>query len=419
MRGITRIRFTNRMENALTEIALMLWPNDSQYEATMTAGPVLLDGRLLDTKVELEGLALRVELPHALSPGKTLDLSIPFWIEAYPLHPFMPQRFGIAEGVLIAPTFYPLVPRIVGNEWQIEAPPLAGDRTNSDTAFYQVKITAPAELTLAASGIRISQDPQEAGLQTEIYITGPMRDFAFALGDLMTESRLVGEVLLNAYVLPQHTDDQEKILDAAATQLALLSELIGPYPYTELDLVDAPGAFGGVEYPGLVYIGTLGTSQVIRPTIHEVAHQWFYALIGDDQVNQPWLDEAAASYTEVLYFERTGGVGMATGYLTDVRALLREYPDPTLPIGKSVGEYPTPSDYTVIVYRKGTLFFDALRRDLGDQVFFEFLRVYFDRYRYGFASAEDFQTAAEETCGCDLDALFDLWVYQGGELPVP
>jgi aminopeptidase N len=198
--------------------------------------------------------------------------------------------------------------------------------------------------------------------------------------------------------------------------MSLLGELIGPYPYPELDLVDAPGAFGGIEYPGLVYLGTLGTSWVIEPTVHEVAHQWFYGLIGDDQIKQPWLDEAAATYAEALYYEQVQGTGRGTGFLSDQRSIVRREPDPDLPIGLGVGDYADEYAYATFVYHKGALFFDALRGKLGETGFKVFLQEYYETYRYGFAEAQGFQLIAESICSCSLDTLFDLWVYEGGRI---
>jgi aminopeptidase N len=183
-----------------------------------------------------------------------------------------------------------------------------------------------------------------------------------------------------------------------------------------LDLVDAPGAFGGIEYPGLVYLGTLGSGWVIEPTVHEVAHQWFYGLIGDDQIEEPWLDEAAATYAEVLYYEEAQGTGRGTSFLSDLRSIIRREADPDLPVGLAVEEYGDEFTYAVFVYLKGALFFDALRRELGEAGFKDFLHEYFETYRYGFANSEGFQEIAEDTCSCDLDALFDLWVYEGGRV---
>ncbi|MES0343472.1 MAG: M1 family aminopeptidase, partial [Anaerolineales bacterium] len=130
-----------------------------------------------------------------------------------------------------------------------------------------------------------------------------------------------------------------------------------------------------------------------------------------------WLDEAAATYAEALYYEHALGSGRATGFLSDLRAIVREHPDPTIPIGLPVGDYASDADYAVFVYLKGALFFDALRGELGDRTFDKFLKAYYEQYQYGFASGSDFQDVAEETCRCDLQDLFDLWVYEGGVIP--
>jgi aminopeptidase N len=347
-----------------------------------------------------------------------LDISLPFEIEAGgPIGGFDPKRFGITEDVLAAPTFYPLVPLRVDGAWQVETAPPGGDTTNSDTAYYQVDLTVPQELALAASGVAVGSTVNGDGTVTTRYLTGPMRDFAFALGPFQSSEAIVDGVLVRAWALPEHSQDADEMLDAATTQLGILNDLVGPYPYVELDVVDVPGAFGGIEYPGIVFIGTLGTTWLVEPTVHEVAHQWFYGLIGDDQLHEPWLDEALATYAEVLYYEKTGRPGAATGLLSDLRSWVRSSSDPTLPIGWGVGEYPDPDAYALFVYGKGALFLDALRGEIGDEAFTKFLRSYFDQERYAFATGEAFQQAAEAACSCDLDEIFDLWVWEGGEIP--
>ena len=76
--GIARIQYTNPHSELLSDIVLMLWPNDIQYRAEASAGPALIDGQLVPAQSELGGLALRYELPEPLEPGATLDLSVPF-----------------------------------------------------------------------------------------------------------------------------------------------------------------------------------------------------------------------------------------------------------------------------------------------------------------------------------------------------
>jgi hypothetical protein len=418
MDGQARILFINPLHTPLRDLELMLWPNDPQYEAEMTAGPALIDGRFVDPVPLLGHLALSLPLAEPLMPGRQIDVTLPFHIEAGgPIGGSSPKRFGITEGVLIAPTFYPLVPLLVDGAWQVEPAPPGGDTTNSETALYDVTITSPREFGLAVSGTEIEHTDNPDGTQTSHDVTGPMRDVAFALGPFQTRTLKFEDVELRAWFLRQHAGAVDSMLEAARIQVGALTDWAGPYPYPQLDIVDAPGAFLGIEYPGLVFIGDLGGTDLIEPTVHEVAHQWFYGLVGDDQLHEPWLDEAAATYSEVLYYEAAGRSGRATGLLSDFRAWLRSYPHPTLPIGLGVGEYASEGEYSLFVYVKGALFFDALRRELGDDEFKDFLHLYFQTNRYGVAHGADLQEAAEDVCGCGLGSLFDLWVWTGGPIP--
>lgn len=418
--GEVSIFFTSPLDEPLHEFSLMLWPNEEQYESEMDAGPVTIAGQQIQPSFDANHLVLSFTLPSPLAPGASVSMSLPFSVQASgPIGGWTPQRLGITEGVFIAPSFYPLVPRLIDGVWQVDDPPYGGDTTNSDIAFYDVHITSPAEFELAASGVEIEREDNDDGTRTQRFVTGPMRDFAFAIGPFLRSTRESGDVTLVGWVLPQHEGDNSRMLRAASIQMHALERLVGPYPYPELDLVDAPEAFGGIEYPGLVYIGTVGTSWLIEPTVHEVAHQWFYAMIGNDQLIEPWLDEATATYSEIIYYEEVGSIGMSTSLLDSWRAQLRNHPRNTTPIGLPVGEYESQWDYSLLVYLKGALFMEELRLRLGDDVFFGFMRDYFDEYRYGFPSGLEFQRAAEQACDCDLDALFDLWVYEGGEIFIP
>jgi hypothetical protein len=415
LEGTCLIQFQHDDRQPLREIALMLWPNNPQYQAEMIVESVQVDGRKAQTRSELGGLALMVSLPRPLEAGRTVELFVTYHIDAGAFTPSTPMRFGLTNGVLIAPTFYPLIPPRVDGEWQVETAPPGGDTTNSVTAYYQLAVRADPELSVVASGVELV-DAGGAGGERRV-ISGPMRDVAIAVGPLQRHASNVGDVLLQAWLLPDHEQQAAQVLEAAGAQLELLQELIGPYRYAELDLVDAPGAFGGIEYPGLVYLGTIGTGWMIEPIVHEVAHQWFYALIGDDQILQPWLDEASATYMTALYYEHEVGRGRATGYLSDLRSLVRQQPDPNLPIGLPVEAYADENAYAVFVYFKGALFFDALRNALGDDEFEAFLKAYYRQELYRIASAADFQAVAETTCDCSLQSLFDLWVYVGGDVP--
>jgi hypothetical protein len=419
--GRERVRFTNPLHRPLEEIALMLWPNDAQYAAEMEAGSAVVDGRLVIPQAEAEGVGLRVPLARPLAPGEVVDLTIPFRVVTTdPITLWSPRRFGIAQGMLMAPTFYPLIPRLTpAGEWQMIPAPPGGDTANSDVALYDVRLIVPEELVLVATGVELDRTPVTGGTVAVHYASGPVRDFAFALGPFVPAQSQAGGVVARAWALPEHAAEAESLARTAARAVQAFETWIGPYPYDELDVIDAPGAFGGIEYPGLIFIGVVGDRADDDVVIHEVAHQWFYALIGNDQLLEPWLDEGAASYLETLYYEAEGDVRTATRLLDEDRRILRAVGRTETPIGLPVGVYASENDYAVFVYLKGALFFDALRGRLGETAFGDFLHTYFADYRYGFATARAFQTTAEATCECDLTDLFDLWVYEGGELPLP
>jgi hypothetical protein len=410
--GRALIRYTNPYSLPLSTLMLMLWPNDSdEYLGQMTLGTVTVGGAPVTPNIESRGIAARLPLAQPLAPGQTVDVAADFTTRA---EAGLEQgaRFGLTHGVLIAPTFYPIIPRVVNGDWQSAWPPSAGDVTNSDTAFYAYRLTAPAGMAIAASGVVVDQ-AQSGDTQTETLLTGPMRDIALAIGDLkQTQVTTSGGVRVNAWTLPEHAAHGPALAQEGAAQVDNLDNQVGPYPFAELDIVDAPGAYGGVEYPGLVYIGVVGERNGFEEaTVHEVGHQWFYSLVGDDQVLQPWLDEAAASYTEVLYAEKVHGAAAAQRYLSFFQDEESSASDTNLPIGLGVGDYPSANDYYAVVYGKGALFFARLRQQLGDTTFFNFLHAYFKQYEFGFATSLGFEQVAEATCSCDLNGLFQQWVF--------
>jgi len=416
LEGVAQMSYTNASDMSLDEFVLMLWPNNGQYLAEMIAGPITIDGRRVEHQLELEGLALRVPLNPELHPGESIEVNLPFSIRTEGSISNQRKRFGITNGVLMAPTFYPLIPRFVDGEWQAEIPPVGGDTTNSEVAYFQVAITASSEFEIIASGVEIDREYLGGDQQKVTFVTGPMRDFAFALGVLEKRSRVVDGTSLNAWVLPWHSESGERLLNAAAQQMEFLVDLVGPYPYVDLDIVDTPCSFGGIEYPGLVYICSVDDGYFVDTTVHEIAHQWFYGLIGNDQLYEPWLDESIASYWQVLYYENTVGVEQAIVQLNQFRSWITRPEDQKAPIGLGIEDYRLIGDYYTVVYFKGALFFDALRSELGDDVFFDFLKTYYQKYRYGFVDTQGFHETAEEVCGCDLDDLFNLWVYVGGDV---
>jgi aminopeptidase N len=169
--------------------------------------------------------------------------------------------------------------------------------------------------------------------------------------------------------------------ELAQTALVTLSEAFGPYPWPDLVLAEV-GAGGGfsMEYPRAIH---LTRGKVTDPYVvyHEVAHQWFYAQIGNDQMLEPWLDEGFSDFSARYLM----GIG--------------EDQCSTRPVDSSVfawqagaisgGDWTSCDGYFHTVFYKGTEFLNGLRAAMGDDAFFAALRGFVEANRYGIVSARD------------------------------
>ncbi len=138
--------------------------------------------------------------------------------------------------------------------------------------------------------------------------------------------------------------------------------------------------------------------------------------MGNDVHLEPWLDEALADYSAFIYFQDVHGEKEARRAFQE--NVLKDYEmgleagriSGEEPVGSSIYDFPPDTTYFWIVYSKGALFLDALRREMGDEVFFNFLQEYYRRYKYQVATGEGFLEVAEEVSGKDLGELYDDWV---------
>jgi aminopeptidase N len=190
--------------------------------------------------------------------------------------------------------------------------------------------------------------------------------------------------------------------------------------------LDVAQAFldGGMEFPGVVFISS-DFYQAGRPyfsgmdvlVAHEAAHQWWYGVVGNNQADEPWLDESFATYSSLLYFQDTQDERIAEAVQSDIFApyLAARESGNDGPLQSSVQDYADDqSAYYSIVYSKGALFLARLRDILGDDDFFALLQYHYQAHKYGLLAADDFRHSIEETTG-NAQALefYDAIVVRG------
>ncbi|HSH02004.1 MAG TPA: M1 family metallopeptidase [Anaerolineae bacterium] len=412
--GSEAVQYTNREDVALDEIYFRLFPQLAAGSSEVSN--VRVDGVVVEPELSLRGSAVRVPLAEALLPGDSVVVEMDFVVGVPTEQGGNYGEFIYDDDILALAHFYPMIAVYDDEGWNIEIAPTSGDVVYADTSFYVVQVQMPEELVLAASGVVI--DEHLVGeRRVTTYAMGPARDF-YMIGSpqFIKLSATVGETTVNSYGFSEELEGVENVLQHALASMVHFEERFGPYAYTEFDLASSPTRALGIEYPGII----VNTNRIYVPqryeslettTVHEVGHQWFYGMIGNDQLDEPWLDEAMAQYATWAYFVDEYGEEMGQRAALSFQARWNSFGAQPVPIGMPVAEYEEAA-YGAIVYGRGPIFVLTLQEVMGEEAFGNFMRDYYDQYLWGIATAEGYQALAETHCDCDLTTLFNDWVYR-------
>jgi aminopeptidase N len=279
--------------------------------------------------------------------------------------------------------------------WLAVEPTSVGDAVVADVALFDVRLTVPKAAEVATSGSLVSSWPNGDAQKTWRFVTGPSREFAAVVRDPSAglPARLdaqAAEHRLHYYPsAPEGRTSAHETLAQAKAAFDVYERRFGPYPDRELDLIETDITLGGYEFPGLVMLDE-GTRRSGPPaasrflTAHEVAHQWFYSLVGSSSTAEPWLDEALATFAVAVYLGDAVSPAAADQLVESWRQEFR-YP-PSVPLDQPAANYRSWSDYRGPVYYQGALFLVEARRSMGDRAFFTSMRRYVDRHRHGVAT---------------------------------
>jgi len=428
--GLSRLTYTNQEDTALDRLYFRLLPNGkkSYGNGSLKVDSLIIEGKVVEPLLSQQDTVLEVPLSAALDPGAQTEIVFTFSGNLPVDFAGDPEKgeggYGIyssSKGVISLAGWYPILAVYDHQGWNLDPVSAIGDSVYSDTAFYTVDLTTPKEVVVAATGV-IEVEQESGDRITRRYASGPARDFALVMSpDFERHQSLVDGVTVTSYSLPGHASAGETALGIASDSLRLYNSLFGAYPYTEFDIVEAPMRYAlGVEFPGLVQIRSSLYEDPEEPVFittisHEVAHQWWYNLVGNDVFEEPWLDEGLTTYSSVLQYESDYGSSAADGYLDYLESSYAQAKSNghDAPVNSSLSFFEQQglvSDYAAIIYHKGALFFDAVRDRLGDSIFFEALQRYYQEYQFGIATTDDLLRIFEETAGEQLDDFYNQWL---------
>jgi hypothetical protein len=335
------------------------------------------------------------------------------------------------DGISVLANFYAVLGRRHGSIWEKVTTPSVGDLCSDDIANYHAVIDVPSTWHVVTNGAVIATPASGGGpTRRRIEVGAPLvRDLVLVGGaELEALTRTVNGVSIESHFLRDDRRAGEQVLDTAARAMEVYERRFGAYPYSRLAIVEAAlgGGAGGVEFSGLALVGStfyrpfdrksaigamLGSlaasgkgpnlDDMMRSmgefvTAHEVAHQWWHALVGSDSRWHPFVDESLAQYSTVLYLEDRYGAAKAeeamrrqlrTGY-----AMMRLIGEPDAPVDRPVTAFASSLAYGGLVYGKGGYLYRTWRSIVGDQSFFDGLREYVAQNRFRVAGPEALMT---------------------------
>ncbi len=440
IRGEQRVTYINNEDIPIDKIYFHLYPNAFKTKETapflfdnfMSAYPrgfsegyididkIYVDGSEGEYSIGEFGITImEIILPYRLDIGDRVYIDMQYTIKLPPAV----ERFGYGSDTYNLGNWYPIASVYDEEGWNLDPYYPIGDPFYTDASNYKVNIRTPKDFTVASTGNILSRELVDDIIEWEIEANA-VRDFAWvASKNFEVVEEEVDGTLIKMYFLKDGMENGEirnRALEFTKKSLKTFNKVFGEYPYKQYSVVQTnfPSA---MEYSGIVFIGSRYYDKAFTDfleilIVHETAHQWWYGVVGNDQIDQAWLDESFASYSEVIYMAENYGEKAGETYHRikneeDFHRSVDSLQDKV--ILKTLKDFENWNDYGLLVYTKGAIFLDDISDKYGKEIFYKILQTYYDRYKFKIATTEDFIEICEEVTGEDLDDYFENWLKNG------
>jgi hypothetical protein len=374
--GTEQIAFRNASAAPLPAVWLRVWANAFGGCAVSRARVTIRGGGTLGAR-RRDCTALELRLARPLAPGARGEVALQIRVTA----PTRPDRFGRFHGAGYFGNAIPILAVADRRGFQLPPYTFAGESFYSLTSSWRVRLRAPAGLVVASTGTQAG--PARGGAVT--LVAPRARDFMLVVGRFSVRTAPAGPVRLRRFSIPgTPASAVRRTLRIAALSMRRYAAWYGPYDRPEVDLVEGPGevARGGIamEYPELVLTPAEPTA-----IAHELAHQWFYSIVGDDQWSEPWLDESFAEFSAARLPPREVPNRLRDCHVPDASGTPL---DANMARMTRVG-----GRYVRVVYIGGACTLRALQRALGAARFDAFMRGLVATHRDGVDTTAEFDAA--------------------------
>ncbi len=413
-------KVTFRPDERICEVIFRAWPNKPATAAkgnSLTVSSVSSGGTALEVTTEQAGAPegspgtlVRATLPQCVPAGEAVSVDVAFTVT---VAPGTDERMGVDTESRIAwlGSSFPMLAWVNGHGWQDNpAVDVVGEMAGSDVfRLADLAVTVPAQYSVGAVGtIGKVDENASAGTATHHFSAEAVRDVPFTAGDLSvtevtSEGRPVHVVMPSGGHRVRGSD-----ADWAAEVSRLIGKLeshFGDFPYSQVWVHVLPGVNDGVEFGEAFQItGRQEPAEQSWLIAHELAHAWFYGLVGNNQGVNPWLDESAATYAQEL----VAPLGSTNR---------REQPGLEGELGQPMTWWasgPQKGAYEDTVYTGGAYALMRAREEVGEERFDSLLRSYLNAKAYGFAVPGDLEKVLESDPAA-LRILREAGAWSGGK----
>lgn len=361
---------------------------------------------------------VELQLPRPVAPGETITLKISF----HDQFPEVVARTGYKRDFLLAGQWFPKIGVWWKNAWNCHQFH-ASTEFFADFGTFDVKINVPSNFNVGATGVQVADRSNADGSKTVEYKAEDVHDFAWTadpttkiVEDTVTISS--GTVKIRMLMQPGHLSSTQRYIDALKGTMNKFDEWFGPYPYSQITVVDPPhggGAAGGMEYPTFITADTSWwmPQGLLEPEIvveHEFGHQYWYGMVATNEFEEAWLDEGINQYTECKVMDALYGQDTDIANTRVLTASERGVDrasyigvaeiDPMTRFGWKFLNF---NSYGGITYSKTALVLLTLEHLIGEQKVRQAQHVYFERYRFKHPTGDDFMATVNEVAGQNLD----------------
>ncbi len=360
----------------------------------------------------LQGQYFTVNLDTPLQPGGIVKLGIAYTLQLpYSAGTF--QNFGYTARQINLIDWFPfVVPYLPGQGWVLHDPWAYGENLVYAEADFRVSLTFadPAHAPVVAASAPAGVDSAGA----LVYVLPNARTFTISAStQYQRTSASVDDVTIDNYYFPEDASAAAMVLRQTRNAVDTYTQAFGPYAHTSLAVVETD-LNDGLESDGLYFLsesfykaydGSVA-NDLVDIAVHETAHQWWFGAVASDQALEPWLDEAMATYSEHIFYEKN-----APNLVTWWWNFRVYYFTPGGYVDTRLYNTASFRSYVNAVYLRGAEFFEALRTRIGDPAFFAFLQDYYATERGHISNADDFFRILDAHTNVDYSDLVHAYFY--------